>query len=682
MLERLTFSLCAVALITSPATASSVVVINGDFESDGGPFTIPVGWVPFGEAKYEGKLDRTWAAQVADAFAQHEVGLYQVIPHTKPGTRYRLTADVKSGNPQLPVRIGLVPTRSADPAKAIWSNEHNQNSWRSLSLDVAAQTNSMTIVLQMRNVNREYQLLQAGMFDNVRLTPIADEQPPSTPTKSKPAITPAHDVYANLSNLWSLAWPKPGVRTFLAGTHDPSPEGNADFDRIEGPIDDDGETWSVLKSLTGPGAVVRIWMTNFARDGQVRIYVDDKRVVDSRLIDFFGTPGIFHWPLTNKTSGGWMSYTPIPFTKSARILVKDAGQDHFYWQITHQKYEAAHNLRPFTDPLNATDSGHLQHIRDQWGTATLNPKPPLPGTRETSQTVSIPADEAVTLWSQTGSGMVDAFWIDVDSKSESVLQKLRLEATWDNAPSPQLAAPLGLFCGVGYGQKVCRGLLFGMAPPDGAYCYFPMPFKSGARIVLRNNTDANMEKVRFRIRWVPLAQHEISPLRFRAIYHQDDRAGEGKLYIPLEVPGRGHFVGLSGALAYGNVEDVHFLEGDEYIWVDGESKPSTAGTGTEDYFTCGWYFNNGPITLAPIGASEVNRSLCRMSAYRLHIPDWVPFDHSFKLGLEVGDAVSSREFGQYATVAYYYLQPNSTAKDAIRIRQQPRIDRREKGVTH
>ena len=100
---------------------------------------------------------------------------------------------------------------------------------------------------------------------------------------------------------------------------------------------------------------------------------------------------------------------------------------------------------------------------------------------------------------------------------------------------------------------------------------------------------------------------------------------------------------------------LHHLEGDEYIWIDGETEPSTAGTGTEDYFTCGWYFNAGPITLAPIGAPEVNPDEQRVSAYRLHIPDWVPFERSLRFALEVGESIHSQESGNYATAVYYYL---------------------------
>ena len=36
-----------------------------------------------------------------------------------------------------------------------------------------------------------------------------------------------------------------------------------------------------------------------------------------------------------------------------------------------------------------------------------------------------------------------------------------------------------------------------------------------------------------------------------------------------------------------------FLEGDEMIYVDGEKEAAIKGTGTEDYFNSGWYFNQG-----------------------------------------------------------------------------------------
>lgn len=298
----------------------------------------------------------------------------------------------------------------------------------------------------------------------------------------------------------------------------------------------------------------------------------------------------------------------------------------------------------------------MRTIRDQWAAATVNPKRPWSGTQEAEQTVELEPGRAVTLWSQRGAGMVDAFWLDVPSNPTRALHDLRLCVVWDEAPIPQVDAPAGLFFTVGYGRTISRGLLVGMAPPDGGYCYFPMPYRSAARIELRNAGSMSVRGLRFRVRWVPMSSDQISPMRFHATYRHEPAAGGGRLYVPLEATGRGHLVGLSAAMAHGDVQDTHFLEGDEYIHVDGEASASTAGTGTEDYFGCGWYFNCGPIALPTLGATEVGRApLHRVAAYRLHVPDWVPFDRSLWFALEVGDGLRP-ETAHYATVAYYYLE--------------------------
>jgi hypothetical protein len=652
--------MCPVAILlvilVGPILASAATVVNGDFEMGQGTINVPVGWVPFGMAKCGPAHEGNWKVQVSDAHARQQLGLYQVIPHVTPGVRYRLTARARAGRDLLPVRIGLIPERSIDFAKGAWSPEHKQNTWITLTAEAIARDTAMVVILEMRNLHERYQLLEAGAFDDVALSEVEKVSvPPASAPAEVPVIPPPTDVYANLANLWSLAWPKPGVRTFEASTHDPDSAGNADFDRFEGKTQLDGGEWRILKSLRGPGAIVRVWMTNFSKGGEISIEIDGRVVEKGRITDYFGSPGSTTWPLANATTGAWMCYTPMPFAESARIMVRGDKQDRFYWQITYQAFEQAEGLRPYTNPLNPTDAGYLQRIRDQWGTATLDPKPPWPGAQEATRTVSLVAGGSVELWSQSASGMVDAFWIDPPSEEAKTLQGLRIVGRWDGAGSPQVEAPLGLFFSVGYGRTISRGLLVGMAPPDGGYCYFPMPYRSSGRIELKNTTSRPVDKIRFRIRWIPLPPDRISPLRFHALAKDDPRAGEGEPYVPLEVRGRGHFAGLSAAMACGSAQDVHFLEGDEYIWVDGESQPSSTGTGTEDYFNCGWYFIDGPVTLAPAGAMEVNHPLHRVSAYRLQVPDWVPFDRSFKFAMEVGGSATSSEYGNYQTVCYYYL---------------------------
>jgi hypothetical protein len=195
--------------------------------------------------------------------------------------------------------------------------------------------------------------------------------------------------------------------------------------------------------------------------------------------------------------------------------------------------------------------------------------------------------------------------------------------------------------------------------PEGGYCYYPMPFAKGAEILLINTTDEPIKGITSMVRVADLKDQPISPLRFHTVENANAMAGRGQLYTPLEATGSGHFVGLTAAMAGSNQNGqplYSFLEGDEYFWVDREAQASTAGTGTEDYFTCGWYFSAGPITLQTVGAPQVDSENNRVSAYRAHIPDWVPFDESFRFGLEVGNARSSEEYGAYLTVAHYYLE--------------------------
>lgn len=656
---------CWTLLITGFLSSSgnshtqAATLLNADFEADGGRFAIPTGWTPYGEAGFGSTWDQDWKAYLADVHPRHHAGLYQVIPDTVPGQRYQLEAQCRSGHEHLVVRIGLLAGLPAGPDEIVWSQGTTQAEWRQATVEVVAESNAMLAFLDIENRNAEHQLLQGGSWDKIRLvehggTPLSPRAAPTLADVGSPP--PPADVYANLANLWSLAWPKPGVKTMLAGTHHPDPKSNADFDRFEDAVVESGQEWNVLKSLTGPGAIVRIWMTNFDRKDRIRIEVDGRIVFEDRLVTYFGQSPPFAWPLANKTSGAWVSHVPIPFADSARVLVTKSGKGRFYWQVTHQAYDSREGLRAFSVPLNQKDAAYLDQIRMQWTAATLDPKPRLAGTQESSGAVSVEGGGIARLWLDEGAGMVAAVYVEPTISDAKTLAALRIRATWDHAEVPQVDAPLGLFFGVGYHRNISRGLLAGMSPPFGGYCYFPMPYQSAARIELVNTGTQNVPDIRFRVKHVPLCRDQISPLRFHAFATSDSRAGERCLFMPLDVTGQGHFVGLSAAMAHGSSKDSNHLEGDEYFWIDGESVPSTAGTGTEDYFSCGWYFFGGPITLAPVGAPEVcHQPLFRVSAYRFHVPDWLPFQESLKLGLEVGDRISSDRWGVYSTVAYYYL---------------------------
>jgi len=104
-------------------------------------------------------------------------------------------------------------------------------------------------------------------------------------------------------------------------------------------------------------------------------------------------------------------------------------------------------------------------------------------------------------------------------------------------------------------------------------------------------------------------------------------------------------------------DDTQYLEGDEMVYVDGETSPSIYGTGTEDYFNSGWYFNRGEYAAPYNGLIVKDDSLGRIAAYRFHVQDAIPFTKSIRFTIEHGD--QNAEIADYASTAYWYqMEPH------------------------
>jgi len=97
-----------------------------------------------------------------------------------------------------------------------------------------------------------------------------------------------------------------------------------------------------------------------------------------------------------------------------------------------------------------------------------------------------------------------------------------------------------------------------------------------------------------------------------------------------------------------------YLEGDERAYVDGSLHPAVYGTGVEDLFNGGFYFDQGPFGLALHGSPYhiVDGGEDITAAYRLMPTDGVTFTSSLEVGLEGGPEgnLSLR----VRTVAYAY----------------------------
>ncbi len=262
--------------------------------------------------------------------------------------------------------------------------------------------------------------------------------------------------------------------------------------------------------------------------------------------------------------------------------------------------------------------------------------------------LEIAAGDSAVLLDAVGPGVIRRLWITVASRDPQYLRRIALEMYWDGERDPSVAAPLGDFFGNGFSKKHYTAIAMGESS-GGFYCYLPMPFRSHARIVAVNGTGRPIDAFYYNIDFVTDVRLPRDVATFHAWWHRDPRTTTHAPHLILAARGRGHLVGVSlNAESYGG--GLGFLEGDEIWTVDGQFRGQ--GTGTEDYFNSGWYFDEGPYGGPWHGLIVKDEKAGRIAAYRWHLPDPVPFRDSIRVAIEHG--TENTEVADYATMAYWY----------------------------
>ena len=265
--------------------------------------------------------------------------------------------------------------------------------------------------------------------------------------------------------------------------------------------------------------------------------------------------------------------------------------------------------------------------------------------------VAIPAGATRKLAEITGPGVITNIWVTISSPDKYFLRRILLRMFWDGETNPSVEVPIGDFFGTGFEYKQYITPFVGMSS-GGYYSYFPMPFNSSARVEVVNETGQEVNSFYYHIDYqlVP-APLEPSVAYFHATWHRDIRTDPKTYFTLLEAEGEGHLVGVNMSMqSYDG--GLSFLEGDEMIYVDGQKEASMKGTGTEDYFNSGWYFNRGEFSAPYHGLILKDDSLGRIAAYRFHILDVIPFKRSIRALIEHG--TENQEVADYSATAYWY----------------------------
>ena len=304
-----------------------------------------------------------------------------------------------------------------------------------------------------------------------------------------------------------------------------------------------------------------------------------------------------------------------------------------------------------TEPKNFT--AHRASSNNPDWNSNDDSKRPIPG-------------ETTVLADLQGPGAVNHIWITIADNEYGWPRLLRLRVYYDGSETPSVDAPIGDFFAVGNGAEAEVKSFMVRDSSDGRArnCYWPMPFRKSCKITVTNEGRRRVTMLYYHVDWNKVPSMPADTLYFHARYRQSLPApADGSKYEFLNIKGKGHYVGT--VMSVVQAEAGWFGEGDDYFWVDGQ-KPSIEGTGTEDYFNDAWglHVNDGPYY--GVTVAEGTDLGSRMTAYRWHLPDPIPFTKSLKAEIEHrgwtynADGTVKSAFGErtdlISSVAFWYQQ--------------------------
>jgi len=432
----------------------------------------------------------------------------------------------------------------------------------------------------------------------------------------------------------------------------------------------------------GPGAIVRFWMTFGNEDaytGTIRFYIDGNEIpeIEGPVLDIISGGKLVGEPLsssvspeTNYYQRGHNLYLPIPYGEHLKItyecpaLNPERHSPSVYYNINYRTYAEGSSVKSFTlSELEEikSDLELVQSKLQESGDSRIQTS----SLRLHSQNGELLPGETRNL---TISGSNAIHKIELHIEAENLPQALRstvLEVIFDGERT--IWSPVGDFFGTGYQIRPYKTWYTEVDENGTLSCYWIMPFKKSAIVNLINYGDQTVNILKHEV-FTDKYSWKRNSMHFGAIWkelREVETGGSSRVngddghvdvnYVTLN--GKGVYMG-SGLTIF-NTADAWWGEGDEKIWVDGESFPSFIGTGTEDYFGYAWCrpekFSHFLIA-QPDGAGNFHPGMS--VNLRFHILDGIPFKSSIQFDLELWHW--AKTIINYAPMSYWYMKPGGT----------------------
>lgn len=443
----------------------------------------------------------------------------------------------------------------------------------------------------------------------------------------------------------------------------------------------------VLFDAAGPGAVVRWWMT-FAGEGGdkgiIRVYIDknENPVIEDSILKVLSGGLLAGAPLSSSVSQltepgrrGHNLYLPLPYSKHCRItyeceaikITEKSRKPSIYYNICYRSYKTGTEVIS----LSKSEMKNADSLIKVTNTKLLNPslttateKNDRPGRymERPSKPFTINGNDSTLMKSTIkNGGAISSIAMKISAADTAkALRSVVIKISFDG--NQTVWVPVGDFFGTGYKKTESSTWNSNVNNELKMESYWLMPFREECELIIKNYGEQPVV-VEMSIDFTGY-EWKSNSMYFGASWHEynqiqtagSDRTGGTGLHRDInfaDISGKGVYAG--DAVTVFNTVDAWWGEGDEKIFVDGESFPSSIGTGTEDYFGYAWcrpeVFSH-PFVAQPSGDGNFYPGLTINMRYRTL--DAIPFKKQISSNIELWHWLPAKI--NYALTTYYYIR--------------------------
>lgn len=450
---------------------------------------------------------------------------------------------------------------------------------------------------------------------------------------------------------------------------------NHDYEQFMRIEENEGRKEWVIMDDTGPGAVTRFWTPLFDnRDKQIiRFYFDgaSSPTIAVPLNEFLSGRDFIKPPLAfiswnekdllnqrkpeikrNRGVGGDL-YLPIPFAKGCKITLDSLP---FYYLINYRIYDAGTPVKTFA----MADYAAATAAVEQAGSAMLADAPADPKVKAERKQATLKPGEELAIDLPRGAAAVRDLRVKLGpGAGGQALRSVVLTASFDG--EAMIWCPLSEFFGAGVRTNApvrdwCRTV-----SADGTLeSHWVMPYRKSAGVGLKNTgkvpvtVELSVETDKWK--WDDRSMY----------FHASWRGENGIKTRPMsdwnyiEIQGKGLYVG--DVLTVFSPVVAWYGEGDERVYIDGESFPSHMGTGTEDYYGYAWgmadYFSSPFISVPKRDSVGQGDWRGFTTTSRLRVLDAIPIKTALKFDMEIWHQADTKV--DYAAGTFWYACPGAT----------------------